>query len=211
MPTLKPRTWLLGALFCGTAPLTVGVSTFLLWLPSHWDVLMPIGVLTIVAGTGLFPVGIFCMMRYVVRAKEDAPEDRIGRNAVIAAGILLLNFPAAGAIVVVANELRSRCTVSVDNLGDQAVESVHILTNGTLAEAGSIPPGGRSILKFRVPNDCTIRYRILRNGKVFEGIVEGYADVGTGGDWSLRVYKDGSVGVRDVRRPLSRERPGRED
>jgi hypothetical protein len=199
---VSPQAWLRAALACSLAPLAVGMSIFVLWLPTRWDFLMPLGLLTILGATALFPVGVVCVMRYVVRSRDTGLVDRVGARAVLAAGLLVLNFPAGGIVVVAANAWRTRCTVTFVNASDRPVDDFLVLAGEPVGTTGPVPKGRRPTVMFRLAGEGTIRYRIVVGAQVEEGVIEGYADTGTGGDWKVTREPDGSVRVRDLPRLL---------
>src|SRR6266478_9361878 len=88
-------------LVCGAAPLTVGVSVFLLWLVTGWKWPQPVGLITLCAGfvsvlTGFVCLGIWSVK--MVRSGEWSRDRLMGRMIFVAI-VLLINFPVAGGIL----------------------------------------------------------------------------------------------------------------
>lgn len=188
---MTPRAWLGVALFCGLAPLALGVAIFALWLPTRWELLTSAGLLTMIGGTCLFPVGLGGLWASKVR----------DRRALFALLLLILNFPTSWSIAFGVVRLRSRFAVEIDNRSGRPLDAATVLSKAPLARHVDIPSGARRILRFSLPAEGAIRYRIELGDKVFEGEIEGYVDPSQGGDWRLIVTPEG-VRVEDLRRPF---------
>jgi len=67
------------ALFCGSFPLLVGVSIFLLWLITRWEWLMMAGSNTLFGGVALFTIGVVALARFHWLAVRnlDVPRQRL--------------------------------------------------------------------------------------------------------------------------------------
>ena len=90
------------ATYCALAPLCLGVATFILWLPTRWMFFEFLGLWIILLGMVLFILGGICLLAYLVLAllaNQEPVRIVLARVAVVAA-LLMLNFPAALAIML---------------------------------------------------------------------------------------------------------------
>jgi hypothetical protein len=182
-------------LVCGALPLLLGSAIFLLWVPTRWSWLMPVGVLVLVCGLGLFVVGAIALLHYC-RLGLRAPElpRRFWRSAALGAVLLLSNFPAAGTIVYAASALYSRYTVVVRNESRSPLEEVRVTGGGCEALFESIPPGEEEEQSFWVQRDGSL---VLHVAGMPPKTIMGYVTNSLGGHTTATVHPDGSVTAVD--------------
>lgn len=107
-PEIRHRWLLQFARWAGALPLIVGISTMLLFLVKPAVELMLVGMWTILIGTGLVSIGFVCALVYFFtnRLKDKELRSRVNRQTGWAILLLLVNFPAAWACVVIAVKFR---------------------------------------------------------------------------------------------------------
>jgi len=108
-PEVK-RTALHIARWCGAVPLILGVLTFLLWLLTRADELAMFGLAVIVVGLGMFAIGSVSLLTHVMinwhfLCRSDDRKREWGA-IVVAAFLLLVNFPACWVIILVVSEIK---------------------------------------------------------------------------------------------------------
>lgn len=194
---MSARAWLRSALACGALPLAGGVLIFLLWLPTRWNRLELLGLLTILGGGFLFVVGTVSVVIYVNVARRETPSARIGRNALLAAGLLCLNLPVAGAIVAAAYHLETRVTIDVVNDSDQALTALVLSGGGFRLEAGNLPPWERLRRHVWFGPEGGVEFEARQEGRTLRAR-DGYFSAGIGGHARVTV-RDGEARIDVLR------------
>ncbi|HYE97630.1 MAG TPA: hypothetical protein VEJ18_01915 [Planctomycetota bacterium] len=194
---MSARAWLRSAYACGALPLSAGVLIFLLWLPTRWGRLELLGLLTLLGGGFLFVVGIVSVVIYVNVARRETPGAPVGRNALMAAGLLCLNLPVAGAIVIAAFHLKTRVTIDVVNDSGRALTAVVLSGGGFRLEAGDLPPGGRLRRHVRFASEGNVSFEARQQGRTLRA-ADGYFSDGIGGHARILVT-DGAARIDILR------------
>jgi hypothetical protein len=183
------------ALLCGTVPLVVGLSVFLLWLLTRADGLMLLGVFVLFGGLAFFAVGVLALGRYCWLAfRESRLPARFWAATIACALLLLSNFPAAGAIMYAADALHSRYTVVVRNESGRPLEDVRVTGGGCEVVFGLIAPGDDEQRSFWIQHDGVLR---IRADGLAEQPISGYVTNGMGGRTTVTVRADGTVAAVD--------------
>jgi hypothetical protein len=89
------------AMSCGATPLLVGVSIFVLWLLTRWDLLMIAGILTLAAGPVLCAFAFLNLSHFLWLARREPDLSPWRRRLAVfwCGGLLLANFPVAASII----------------------------------------------------------------------------------------------------------------
>lgn len=194
-PLMTVRQWLIIGVICGALPLTVGMTTALLFLITYNRNLEPVGVF--VAATGLLIVafGGMAWLIWVLRTRDF----RSGRWWLTTAGaalLLLANFPACVACVyaagywrfTVVNQASTPMTVNLSAIGLKQTRT-----------AGPIEPGGRKRFYWRIDPDGD-EFIVTTTGApagpqidYFRFLLNG---TGAGADVDLTVNPDGTISVK---------------
>jgi len=82
---------------CWAAPLAIGLFVTLLFLLTRENALALIGFFTLVAGVGLFGIGLVCLVVFwcLLRNCSDDDRQKWSRRSWQLFGLMLLNFPIA--------------------------------------------------------------------------------------------------------------------
>src|SRR5215470_3351032 len=144
----------------GPAPLTIGISVFLLWLITGWRWLEVVGIFVLYTGfvsvvSGLVLLALWVLRR--IRSGDWAREQLMGRT-IFAAIVLVINFPAAGLILWTAYNLSARYTVVVRNYGSASIESGAITGGGVSLDLGSVDPGASVTKRFHIGQKGTLMF-----------------------------------------------------
>ena len=83
------------ALICGGFPLLFGISIFLLWLITRWEVLIFAGISTIFVGLAFFLIGAIALARFcrIAFRSPDRPRRRIWLSTLRLRGPAPLQLP----------------------------------------------------------------------------------------------------------------------
>jgi hypothetical protein len=130
------------AKFCAVAPLIAGVGVFLLWILTGAQPLPVIGLFLIPAGCILVLIGAIYLSAYlIIECKARGGFNRpLARQALIGAGLLLVNFPAAYACAGSAIYLMDFRLVRVINRSSTPIESFIVVDPLGSHELGPISP-----------------------------------------------------------------------
>ena len=182
----------------GAAPLTIGISMFLLWLITGWQWLELVGIFVLYTGFASVVSGLVLLALWVlrrIRSGDWAREQLMGRT-IFAAIVLVINFPAAGLILWTTYNLSTRYTVVVRNYGSASIESGAITGGGVSLEIGSIEPGASVTKRFHVGHDGTLRFSGEQGGRKLQMVVDDYVTNDGGGQKQIDIFPDGTVQVR---------------
>lgn len=185
------------ALFCGAAPLLLGISIFLLWVLTRWNGLMLAGFLTLFVGAFLFLVGVAALALSWRQAqrREDVSRRRVWLSTIGGAGLLLSNFAVVGGISVAAIAIHTSYTVKIRNTSQQAINEVRISGGGCDISFGSIPPGGSVQKRFRIQQDGELAFSAVRGQARLNSIIDDYVTGNMGGDTTVTIKPDGSISI----------------
>ena len=89
------------AFLCGFIPFILGISIFLLWLVSRWEILMFAGILNIYAGICAFIIGALCLgYHFIMSLIHIKPlQQGFWISNIACLSLLCSNFIAAGLII----------------------------------------------------------------------------------------------------------------
>ena len=144
----------------GAAPLTTGVSVFLLWLVTGWKWLELAGIFILYTGFASVAVGLVSLSFWVlqgVRSGDWARERLMGRTMFVAM-VLVINVPVAGLILWTTYNISTRYTVVVRNYGSASIQLAAITGGGVSLEIGPIEPGASVTKKFHIAYDGTLMF-----------------------------------------------------
>ena len=194
-----PGLWLRVTLLCGGLPLTAGVSSFAIWtiIRGAWGITA--GVTILYGGLGLFTAGLFFLMQYVWLARRDRTTDRqrIRNNALLAGGLLLVNFPAAAGIFSAGVMILTRYEVTVVNAGPEIIDSIVLSGGGVNEDFGPIPPGHRKKRGFWIQHDGTLPITAKQGNRSLMGTVDGYVTYDMCGHKIVIFTPEGKIRIED--------------
>src|SRR5215468_751403 len=182
----------------GAAPLTIGVSVFLLWLVTGWKWLELAGIFILYTGTASVVVGLVSLSLCVlqrVRSGDWARERLMGRTMFVAM-VLVINVPVAGLILWTTYNISTTYTVVVRNYGSASIQLAAITGGGVSLEIGPIEPGASVTKKFHIAQDGTLMFSEERSGRKVQTVVDGYVTNGIGGHKQIEILADATVQVR---------------
>ncbi|HEY2587125.1 MAG TPA: hypothetical protein VGI81_15365 [Tepidisphaeraceae bacterium] len=159
------------AVGCGLSVLVGGVGIFALWLLVGGKSLMLAGVLWIPIGCLLFVVSVVTLIAYTwIQRKVDGRLSRgLLKRVVLAALLLLANFPAAYGCLSGASYLGDCRLVVVSNESDTLVDSFVIDEPGGSHELGPIAVHSTVSHRFRTSTRGSINYRVAQGHRITTG------------------------------------------
>lgn len=170
--------WYRIGLFSVLAPMTLGTAAFVTWLVSHWDILMLDGLVTIVVGLLLFPIGIFALVMWMRRASPR-------KKFCLLLCLLFLNFPLAwGMISYASYYVVIRHEVTVTNNASVPVTQIYFTDPmGNDYQMDNVPAGTSLSQLFPFAGEGSVHYRMTVENKEASGVLLGYitGGIGTGG------------------------------
>ena len=185
------------ALACGVLPLLVGVVIFLLWVSTGWDWMIVAGIFTLYGGVGIFLVGIIALVRYCWLALHTLgmSRRRVWLSTLGCAGLLLLNFPVAGCIIVAAIARETRYTVVVHNTLQQPLDGVRVFGGGCEVAFGTVSPGDVVQRSFWIQQDGKLEFRAVSVATTYAQTIDGYVTHNMGGHTTVTFKPDGTLSV----------------
>jgi hypothetical protein len=132
------------ALLCGALPLLTGISVFSLWAITRWSWLGEVGIYTILGGLLLFVLGTGMLLAFWRESRRSPAysQRQLWLRTLVAASLLLSNFPAAAAILGGTGYLAMRYVLVVENTSPLPFRDARMSGGGNTLELGTIPPGG---------------------------------------------------------------------
>ena len=182
----------------GAAPLTIGISVFLLWLITGGRWLELVGIFVLYTGFASVVSGLVLLTFWVLRrihSDDWAREQLMGRTIFVAI-VLVINFPVAGLILWTTYNLSTRYTVVVRNNGSASMESGAITGGGVSLDLGSIDPGASVTKRFRIGQDGILMFSGEQGGRKLQIVVDDYVTNDGGGQKKIDIFPDGTVQVR---------------
>jgi len=179
-------------LVLGAAPLTIGISVFLLWLITGGRWLELVGIFVLYTGFASVVSGLVLLTFWVLRrihSDDWAREQLMGRTIFVAI-VLVINFPVAGLILWTTYNLSTRYTVVVRNNGSASMESGAITGGGVSLDLGSIDPGASVTKRFRIGQDGILMFSGEQGGRKLQIVVDGYVTNGGGGQKQIEIWID---------------------
>ena len=186
------RGTLFSAIFLGVAPLATGCAIFAAWLATRSFLLELAGLFTIGLGVLAVLVGSVFLLVHITLALRGAgqPVGRVLRNAVLAGGLLVVNFPAAGAIVWAVSWVESGYEVRVINDSSVFLSGVRVQGGGIEETLGDLGPGQMAERTLRPRHRDTLVFTADKGGESLRKKA-GHVDRGLDGGVEIRVSEHG--------------------
>ena len=188
------------ALIFGAGPLVVGTSIFLLWLLTGWGVLEVAGMFTIITCVlGLVPA-IIILQNHLWDARKavDLPRSQFWIAVIVCLGALLVNFPAAYAIMYYAEAKDvQRYVVEVRNRMETPIDDVRVFGGGVDVSYGEIPSRDAHTRRFWIKQDGELRIKAFYNGSNHEALVDAQAIETRGKRFRVTIRRSGDIAVVD--------------
>ena len=162
------------AVFCGAAPLALGMGVFIRWLQTRESKYTILGILVVFGGLLCFFVGATLLTRaylsrrrhYVISSRTPTPSEWL------IALLLLSNFPACGTLLVSVDRLKNEASVTIQNVGVTSVDRLSVSSDFGTYEVGPIRPGTSKTCNFPWSGGI-LYFTRTTNGKTVTGIVSG--------------------------------------
>jgi uncharacterized membrane protein YdcZ (DUF606 family) len=186
------------SLACGIVPLVAGVGIFLAWVVTRQDWLMTAGMITLVAGFIAFCVGAVALGRFCWLAirKEHIPRTKVWSKARWSAGLLVVNFPVAAAIIVGVIAIETRYTVRIINDLSQPLHEVRVYGGGVDRRFGTMEPGTTRRQGFWIQQDGELTLEMKLGPTLVQTNIDGYVTQNLGGDVRVTVNADSSITIK---------------
>jgi hypothetical protein len=190
------------ALIFSLWPLVVGVSVFLLWWLTRWQILEMLGAFTIYGGIISVLLAFVAVVGYIIVAvKARVLLKKVALNAVIVLIAIIINFPAAFACIVGVDYISSIYALTIENRSSATIQQLTISGRDTIWSIGPILPGGKDHVKFRITFEGSLTFSASSNGNKIDGVLEGYVTSGCGGQRTLEI-EDGGKYLIDGKPPV---------
>ncbi|MGE3316325.1 MAG: hypothetical protein AB7O26_14510, partial [Planctomycetaceae bacterium] len=166
-----------------------GTLTYAIWRVAEWDWLVLAGMLTILVGLFLSLIGCVSLLLYLRQTKpvDPAASRKVRQNALIVAGLLCANYPAAAFCFCSAIEVSTRYYLQIENHSGTVIESCVVRGPGVEIDTGPIAQDRviKRILHFQ--HDGKLEFGAKRNNSKFGGTVDDYVSNGLGGRAIIRL------------------------
>ncbi len=184
------------AMLCGILPMTVGVSIYILYEITRWDVLVLAGLFTVYGGLACAALGFICIIAYAF--KRHAAGEMWGLGVGKAVGVILLNIPVC--VIVVHLSLLSvtrmdSYTVVLENKGEDVVAHFELETPGGAVGIEGIAPGESESVRLSFEDPGSITYRAEVGNDLLEGVIENHVANSGGGKKSIITFSDGEFSI----------------
>ena len=194
------KWWLRAAIFCGAAPMTVGVGVFLVWLAVGASWLPVVGLVTLSVGPVVVAAGTACLLIYVVARCKVSQEPRgrgwwLGQVGVL--GLLLANFPVAAAVLKAALPFETEYLVTIHNTSPIVAQSVTVTGGGVEIDFGDIPAGEWARQGFHIRHDGQLTLAAVLADQPVEAVIDEYVTNGLGANKLVTIGPGGKVSVVD--------------
>ena len=182
------------ALACGVVPLISGITVFLLWIGSRWEVLKLVGFFIILAGLLCVLCGAMALIASLRQSltlgypiKKNLPK------WVLITTIFLSNFLAAGGIVASVLNLETRYTVQIINQSKQKLSSITISGGGCLINVPDLPADTTTTQHLHFKQDGSLTINAQVDDSELEQVVEGYVTNGMGGSAKITIDENKQI------------------
>lgn len=186
------------ARLCGLLPLLAGVTIFLLWLVTDNDVFMVAGILTMYAGTIVVVFGLVVLARFYWKASVDTeiPRRKLKLSTALCAALLLINFPAAVGLSIIAIWLKTEYSITIHNASSAILHDVRVVGGGEEAWFGTLSPGENTQNSIWISTDGTLRISAVREGDTISGVIDDYVTNNMGGNTHVTIHPDKTISVQ---------------
>ena len=181
------------AVLCGVVPLLAGAAIFTAWTLTGWRWLMLAGLVTIGIGTVVFLVGCLALYSAHRRARDAGAMQGLTRRTLLAAALLVSNFPAAAGLSWAAVALETRLVVVVRNDAVVPLEGGRLHGGGADVRLPALAPGASVERWLWFDTDGQLELDASLGGQHVHGVVAGYVTGGLGGRLVVTVRADGTI------------------
>ncbi len=186
------------ALILGAVPLVAGFAVFAAWVVSRWEGWIAAGLAIVGLGTLAVLAGLVALVFAFDRFRGEARLSSAGVAGRMAcgAGLLLVNFPAAIAVMLAVIRLEERCVVVLTNDTDEVARGGTLSWPGDAAHVAEWSPGERRRFAFWCAGEGPIELHLTDfGGAPLDVEVESSTGSGLGGRWDVRLVEDGLAEV----------------
>lgn len=156
-------------------PLIVGVIVFALWFFTRMEILMQIGLLTLIGGLVSVAIGFSCLAIYLFQERDkNASSKTLRKKELLFGGLVIFDFLAAFIIICAAIYLETINTLIIKNQSPSIISNVTIKAPGVNIDTGPILSNKKVSLKFHVKGDGDLRFTATQNSIEYSGLIEGY-------------------------------------
>ncbi len=186
------------AVLCAIAPLTAGLTIFILWLFGRDIYLVSAGLKTIEHGKIAIAMSLALLLGYAVVAHRNGGSiSSITRKSLKPLAIITMNFVAAAILFISGAIIATSFVITVVNSSESLVEGFHLLVPDDKIRFGNLQPSDSRTEWFRIRKDGNMEYRFRKGETCYSGMVEGYVTNMQGGKIIITVGKDGRIEILD--------------
>lgn len=192
------KLWFYLALFCGLAPLLIGVSIYIAWLTYKSDWLEQAGLINLNAGLLLFFPGIMSLVIYYYKAKQGKIYQYL-RNTLLLLGILLINFPLAAFIIGSASSLSAQSQIIIENQTTAPITQFSLKeSDGRQHILGDIAAGQSTVKTLTFESEGSVNYSFQHQDKTHNGSFLGYVTPGTGFTVKMKLNPQSEISIDET-------------
>jgi len=184
------------SIFFGVAPLIIGTCVFALWYLTKVDVLILVGVYTIIGGLISVLVAAICLAIYLYRETQRKTSAKtLFKKGLLSGGVIIVNFPLAFILAFTAITIITSYSLTIRNNSSSTVSRITITAPGVSRIIEGVRPNEESTQKFKFKSDGVLRFSATHNENEFSGIIEGYVTSNMGGEPVLIIKDNGKYEV----------------
>ncbi len=162
------------SLLAGLFPLLTGLGVYAAWLVTDNPNLMFLGVILLPLCLLFLIIGCVSLF-FAARSFKKSDTPQRGRKILLAAIMLLLNFPVGVAVIGHADYRSSFFEIRVVNQTRQTLNDIVIIDpQGTAQTLPAVPAGETVTHDLSLRGEGSVRYRMTLSDESFEGVLIGY-------------------------------------
>lgn len=178
------------SIFFGLAPLIIGTCIFILWYFTKVEVLITIGMLTILGGLVSVLIAVICLTIYLYKeSQRQIPAKMLLKRGLLCGGLIAVNFPVALVFAYMAMVLLTTYSLTIKNSGSSIISKITITAPGVNEIFEQVQPGDDIFQRLDFCADGVLLFSANQNKNDFGGVIEGYV-TGSGGGEAVLVIKD---------------------
>jgi len=185
--------------FCGLTPLVLAIIILTGWFLTNNELFLIAGLFNILGGIALFLVCMCCLILYEYLYRKEHQATAF-RKLVLPLGIMLLNFPAAGAAVYSVIFMRSVSHIQVINNSQEFISEIDLhFEYSESRKIKNIMPNDKKTKYMRFKTSGSVDYSLEFNGQTKVDNFIGYTSRERGNNVVMTISSTGDVFIEQSR------------